>query len=346
MPQVSFAQAESTEPPRTPQVTAYSYYVLAVLVLMNLFNFVDRQIVSVLLQQVKDEFLVSDEWLGLLSGMAFVVVHAVMGIPIARWADRGSRRDVIALGVFVWSALTALSGAARSFGTLVVLRAGVGIGEAAGTPPAHSLISDYFPPERRARALSIFAMGLYAGIMFGYLVAGWVGEHFGWRMTFVVVGLPGIALAALVFFTVREPERQTTVDSHPIGEVARYLFARPAYVCLLVAASVHAAAGYSIAHWGPTFLVRVHDFSYAEVGTALGLLTGLAGAAGALFGGRSRTGSARATGVPTPGWRPRPRSRHSPSVPRSCWRTIPSGHWSLSPRTSSRPACTPGRSTR
>jgi predicted MFS family arabinose efflux permease len=265
--------------------SAYSYYVLAVLVAMNAFNFVDRQIVSVLLQQIKEEFAVSDELLGLLTGAAFVLVHAVVGIPIARWADRGSRRNIIAIGVLVWSALTALSGAARSFGQLLVLRVGVGIGEAAGTPPAHSLISDYFPPERRARALSIFAMGLYAGIMFGYLLAGWVGELFGWRMTFVVVGLPGLLIAALVYFTVREPPRETVAAAQPLREVIAYLISKPAYYFLLAAASLHAAAGYSMAQWAPTFLVRVHDFSYGEVGTALGLLTGIFGAAGALTGG-------------------------------------------------------------
>lgn len=121
----------------------YRYYVLGVLVAVNLFNFVDRQIVSVLLQQIKVDFDVSDEWLGLLTGMAFVVVHSLVGIPIARWADRGSRRNIIALGVAVWSVMTACSGAARSFTQLLILRMGVGIGEAAGTPPSHSMISDY-----------------------------------------------------------------------------------------------------------------------------------------------------------------------------------------------------------
>ena len=274
-----------TAPAGPPRVTAYSYYVLAVLVAMNLFNFVDRNMVAVLLPQIQEEFSVSDELLGVLTGLSFVVVNGIVGIPIARWADRGSRRSIIAVGVFVWSALTALSGAARSFVQLLILRAGVGIGEAAGTPPAHSLISDYFPPERRARALSIYAMGLYAGIMFGYLVAGWVGEYFGWRLTFVVVGIPGLALAVLVRATVKEPPRQTTVESHPIGEVFRYLFSRPAYVFLLIAASFHAGAGYSMAQWAPTFLGRVHGMSLSETGTALGLLTGFAGAAGALTGG-------------------------------------------------------------
>jgi MFS family permease len=166
MPEKSFAQdifegdpmdpaAGSRDAPATAgaaRSARYPAYVLGVLVLVNLLNFVDRQILSVLLQQIKEEFQVSDAWLGLLTGMAFVLVHAIVGIPIARWADRGSRRFIIALGVAVWSSMTALSGLARSFGMLLFLRMGVGIGEAAGTPPAHSLISDYFGPERRARA--------------------------------------------------------------------------------------------------------------------------------------------------------------------------------------------------
>jgi predicted MFS family arabinose efflux permease len=277
--------APGTPGAEAPHSRAYARYVLAVLVLVNMFNFVDRQIVAVLLQQIKQEFAVSDEWLGLLTGMAFVLVHAVVGIPIARWADRGSRRTVIAVGVAVWSAMTALSGAARSFGQLLLLRVGVGIGEAAGAPPSHSLISDYFPLERRARALSVQAMGLYGGIMFGYLVAGWLGQALGWRATMVAVGLPGLLLALLVWLTVAEPRRSAASEARAFREVAGYLLGRPAYVALLAAASFHAAGGYSIAHWAPTFLVRVHGFSYAEVGASLGVITGTAGAAGALFGG-------------------------------------------------------------
>ncbi len=260
-------------------------YVLAVLVLVNMFNFIDRNIVSVLLQQIKEDFQVSDAQMGLLTGMAFVVVHGLFGVPIARWADRGSRRVVISTGVAVWSAMTALSGLAWNFITLLALRMGVGIGEAAGTPPAHSMISDYFPPERRAHALSVYAMGLYLGIMFGYLMAGWMGQFFGWRVTLIAVGLPGLALAALIAATVKEPPRTTTVASHPFFEVIRFLTGRPAWLALLVAGSFHAAVGYSINIWAPTFLYRVHGMSYGELGTWLGLLTGVFGGAGALMGG-------------------------------------------------------------
>jgi predicted MFS family arabinose efflux permease len=137
-------------------------------------------------------------------------------------------------------------------------------------------------------------MGLYFGIMFGYIAAGWIGQYFGWRLAFVLVGAPGLLLALLLYFTVDEPTRATTVDSHPLGEVVRYLFAKPAYVFLLGAASFHAAAAYCMAHWAPTFLIRVHGMSLAEAATWLGLLTGGAGAAGALVGGMLSDRLARA----------------------------------------------------
>ena len=270
-------------PARSPR---YPHYVLAVLVAVNMFNFIDRQIVAILLQQIKQEFSASDAQMGLLTGFAFILVHALIGVPIARYADRGSRQTVIAIGVAVWSAMTAFSGAARSFVQLVLLRVGVGIGEAAGTPPSHSLISDYFPPDRRARALSVQAIGLYGGIMFGYLAAGWLGQYYGWRATMVMVGLPGLALAVLVLTTVREPRRTTSVASYPLREVVRFLFGQRSFVLLLVAASFHAAAGYSVAHWAPTLLVRVHGMSYSEIGSWLGAFAFFAGGSGALVGGR------------------------------------------------------------
>jgi predicted MFS family arabinose efflux permease len=263
----------------------YPYYVLFALGLVNLFNYVDRHIVGVLLVPIQKDFGVSDEWMGLLTGMAFMLAHSLFAIPIARWADRGSRRTVIALGVALWSAMTALSGLARGFWQLLVLRMGVGIGEAAAAPPAHSIISDYFEPARRATALALFSVGLYVGIMFGYIAAGWLGQHFGWRRTFLVVGLPGLALALLVRLTVREPPRATAVESHPFAEVLRYLLGKPAYVALLLAASAHAFASYSAAHWAPAFLQRVHGLSLARTGLWLGLVSGLGGAAGSLLGG-------------------------------------------------------------
>ena len=263
----------------------YPYYVLFALGLVNMFNYVDRHIVSVLLVPIQQDFQVSDEWMGILTGLAFVVAHSLFGLPLARLADRTTRRTVVAAGVAVWSALTALCGLAQSFWQLVVLRMGVGIGEAAGAPPSHSLISDYFGPERRATALAIFSTGVYAGIMFGYFAAGWIGESLGWRLTFVVVGLPGLALAWLVHATVREPPRSPVEASETFVDVVRYLFRRRAYLALLFAASCHAIAAYGAVVWTPTFLSRVHGMTLFEVGTGLGLISGLGGACGALAGG-------------------------------------------------------------
>ena len=260
-------------------------YLLAILVLVNTFNFVDRNIVSVLLNQIKADFSATDEQMGLLTGAVFMVVHSIMGIPFARWADRGTRRTVIAIGLTVWSAMTALSGYARSFTVLVFLRMGVGIGEASGAPASHSMISDAFPPERRAGALAIYGLGIYLGIMFGYLGAGWIGQALGWRLTFVVLGAPGLLLALLVAFTVPEPQRSAGAAAHPFGEVVGFLLRQRAYVWLLFAASFHAASAYSVAIWSPSLLIRVHDFSLPEVGTALGLVTGIVGGTGGVLGG-------------------------------------------------------------
>ncbi len=173
----------------------YRRYALGLLLVVYIFNFVDRQILSILIEPIKRDIQLSDAQLGVLGGIAFAIFYTFAGIPIARWADTGSRRSIIALGLFVWSAMAAATGLARGFLTLVLARIGVGIGEAAGSPPAHSLISDYFPPDRRATALAIYALGIPIGAAIGNLAGGWIGEYFGWRTAFVVVGLPGVVLA-------------------------------------------------------------------------------------------------------------------------------------------------------
>ncbi len=263
----------------------YPYYVLFMLGLVNMMNYVDRNILSVLITPIKQEFGLSDEAIGLLTGLAFMIVHCLFGLPLARLADRTTRKTVIAIGVAVWSAMTAMMGLASTFGQLLVMRMGVGIGEAAGAPPSHSLLSDYFPPEKRATALSLFGMGIYAGTMFGYFAAGWIGEQFGWRLTFVAVGIPGLALAALVGATVREPARAAPAPDESILFVLRYLLSKPAFVFLMIAASFHATAAYAAIIWTPSFYQRVHGLSLSEVGLWLGLVSGVGGAIGALSGG-------------------------------------------------------------
>ena len=180
--------------------SAYSNYVLGILFVVYVFNFVDRQIMSVFIGPIKAEFGVSDTAMGLLVGFAFALLYTVVGIPIARWADSGNRRNIIALGLAVWSAMTVFSGLARSFATLAIARVGVGVGEAAGSPPAHSLIADYFPLNRRATALAVYASGAFVGSGIAYLGGGYLREYFDWRTAFIVVGAPGILLVSLFFF--------------------------------------------------------------------------------------------------------------------------------------------------
>jgi predicted MFS family arabinose efflux permease len=265
--------------------------VLAILVVVYAVNFIDRNILSILLQPIKEELGASDFEMGLLTGFAFAVFYTFAGIPIARLADRGSRRAIMAVGIAFWSLLTALSGAARSFGMLALARIGVGVGEASATPAAHSLISDYFPPERRTRALAIYNVGSSIGILFGLMLGGWLKEALGWRMTFAVVGLPGLLVALLVWLAIPEPRRglsearSDTGEAPGLGETLRFLASQRSYLHVAFAAALYACTGYGLLAWAPTFFVRVHGLGYAEVGWKLGLIIGISSAVGVLVAG-------------------------------------------------------------
>ena len=264
----------------------YARYVLAVLFLVYVFNFIDRQILSILLDPIKEELGASDTQMGFLTGLAFAVFYTGFGIPIARWADRGVRRSIIAMGLTVWSLMTALCGLAQNFLQLAAARVGVGVGEAAGSPPAHSLISDYFPPERRAAALSVYNVGIPVGVMFGYLAGGWLLEFFNWRVAFFVVGIPGVLLALLMRFTVREPVRgmseKAGVDtgSDSLGDVLRFLLSLRSFVLLAVASGIASLSAYGFGAWVPAFMGRVHGMGSGEIGTWIGLESGVGGALG------------------------------------------------------------------
>jgi MFS family permease len=267
-------------------------YALGVLLVVYVFNFIDRQILNILLEDIKTELDLSDTALGFLTGIAFAVFYTFLGIPIARWADRGTRRNIIALGVAIWSAMTALSGAARSFTQLAIARFGVAIGEAGCSPPAHSLISDYFPPERRGRALSIYSLGIPIGSAFGLFFGGWLAEFFGWRMAFLVVGAPGLLLAIVVRWTLREPPRGHSeggvvegAESESVASVLRFMAARRSFGHMAFAAALHAFFGYGAGAFLPVFLIRVHGMGQGEVGTWLAAIGLTAGALGTYLGG-------------------------------------------------------------
>ncbi|MDP6978867.1 MAG: MFS transporter [Myxococcota bacterium] len=271
--------------------TGYTRYALALLVVVYVFNFIDRSILSILLESIKQEFQVSDTWLGFLHGIAFAALYTTVGIPIARWSDRGSRTSIISLAVFVWSGMTAITGFAQSFVHLVLARIGVGIGEAGCSPPAHSLISDYFPPERRATALAIYSMGIPIGSGLGFLLGGWLDEWFDWRTAFIVVGAPGIALALLVKLTLKEPVRgrwdppSVTREQPPAGDVMRFMAGLPSFRHMAVAAALHAFYGYGALAFNAVFFRRSHEMGSGEVGSWLALISFTAGVTGTFLGG-------------------------------------------------------------
>ncbi len=264
---------------------------LGLLVVVYTFNFIDRQILSILIEPIKLELGLNDTQMGLLTGFAFALFYATLGIPIARYADRGNRRNLIALALGVWSFMTAISGLAMNFWHLLIARIGVGVGEAGCSPPAHSMIADYFPAESRATALGIYSLGIPVGIMFGLFAGGWINEFFGWRMAFFVVGIPGIILAVIVRFAIQEPERGmaegrvASAEQPSIGQTLAYLWKKPSFRHLAFAAALTAFVGYGVVTWVPTFLIRSFGLGTGEIGTWFGLILGIPGGLGIALGG-------------------------------------------------------------
>ncbi len=266
-------------------------YVLGILLVVYTFNFIDRQILSILLEPIKKDLMLSDQALGFLAGFAFAAFYATLGIPMALWADRGNRRNLIAVSLALWSAMTAACGLAQNFLHLAIARIGVGIGEAGCSPPSHSIIADYYPPHQRASAIGIYALGIPLGVMFGLFVGGRMNELFGWRIAFFLVGLPGLALALLVRFTVPEPRRGLSDaradrgEQPGIMETVRFLRRRPAFVHLSFGAALACFIGYGFIVWFPSFLIRTHHMKSSDVGLWLGLLIGVVGGLSMYIGG-------------------------------------------------------------
>ena len=280
--------AEAAAPSR-----AYRRWVLGVLTAVYVSNYLDRQILSILLEPIKHAFSLSDTQLGFLSGISFAIFYATLGIPIAFRADRGNRRSIITLATLVFSVMTALCGFAQSFVQLALARIGVGIGEAGSSPPSHSILADLYRPHERATAMAIFALGVNIGILIGFLVGGWMNQLFGWRAAFLVVGVPGVLLALLVRTTVREPPRgqsegrghEARTDAPPLGEVFRLLWQVRSLRHIAAGAALNSFVGYGAVAWLPAFLIRSFHMSTGDVGTALALIIGIVGGAGTFLGG-------------------------------------------------------------
>ncbi|MBK81967.1 MAG: MFS transporter [Gammaproteobacteria bacterium] len=271
----------------------YRTYVLTMLVIVYVFNFLDRQIVTILAEPIKVDLGLSDTQIGLMTGLAFAVFYTVLGIPLARLADRANRVSIISAALVVWSGMTALCGMAQNFGQMLAARIGVGVGEAGCSPPAHSLIADYFPPEKRASALSIYALGIPIGSILGLLAGGWIAEFYGWRMAFYLVGLPGILLAVLVKLTIREPIRGMSdptaasgdYQQPPLGSTIRLLVRNRTMLHLAMGGALTSFVGYGLGQWMPAFFIRTHGLGVAETATYFGLVLGVASAAGTFLGG-------------------------------------------------------------
>lgn len=268
-----------------------AYYALVILTIVYSFNFIDRQLLAILQESIKADLLLSDSQLGLLTGFAFALFYVTAGIPIARWADHSNRRNIVSLALFVWSGMTALSGFVQNYWQLLLARIGVGVGEAGGSPPSHSMISDMFPEHQRASALGFYSTGVSIGILFGFLFGGWLNEFFGWRTAFLVVGLPGVLLALVVRFTLKEPARgqsemrEASEERQSAMDVFRLLASRPSFRHMALGAALNAFAGYATANWTASFMIRSHQMGTGELGTWLSLIIGFGGAIGVLGGG-------------------------------------------------------------
>ncbi|MEL6878647.1 MAG: MFS transporter [Pseudomonadota bacterium] len=268
--------------------------VLWILLIVYIFNFIDRQIVNILAEPIRLELGLSDTQIGLMTGLAFALFYTVLGIPIARYADRPTSRRplIIAVALAIWSGMTAISGMAQNFGQLLLARIGVGVGEAGCTPAAHSLIADMVPKEKRSSALAFYALGIPIGGLLGLVIGGLLADWIGWRLAFVAVGLPGVGLALLVLAVLKEPRRtggllQTDASRKTLGgaETLKAIFGSKALVLLIAGGSFAAFLAYGKVTWTTIFFQRTHGLTPGEVGLWFGLVNGLAGAAGTYLGG-------------------------------------------------------------
>ena len=268
---------------------------LWILLIVYIFNFIDRQIVNILAEPIRLELGLSDTQIGLMTGLAFALFYTILGLPIARFSDRPTthRPKLIAAALATWSAMTALCGMAQNFVQLLLARIGVGIGEAGCTPPAHSLIADMVEPKKRSSALAFYALGIPVGTLLGMMIGGLLADFVGWRRAFFIVGVPGVLLAIVVAWVLKEPRRHLTQaqaasnaqQTMPLGQAVRSVMGSRAFVLLLVAGSAAAFLAYGKTTWTTIFFQRTHGLTPGEVGFWFGVVNGAAGIAGTFLGG-------------------------------------------------------------
>jgi len=288
-----------------PASRRYRFAILAMLLLVYTFNFIDRQILGILAGPIKAELALSDTRLGLLGGLAFAILYSTMAVPLALLADRTSRSWVITGSLAVWSGFTALCGAATGFWSMFLARLGVGVGEAGGVAPSYALIADYFPPGERARALAVYSLGIPLGAALGVLFGAWIAVRVDWRMAFVVVGLAGVVIAPLFRLVVREPARPAVDARVPMAQVFRILAAKRSFWLLALGAASSSMLGYGFAFWFPQLLQRSFGLDLTHTSWFYGGVLLIGGTAGVLGGGLlgDRLGSRdRANFARLPAW--------------------------------------------
>ena len=275
-----------------PAARGYDWYVVVILLVIYALNQLDRSVINILAESIKRELHISDTELGLLTGTSFALFYSLMGLPVARLADRTHRVNLISIALLAWSGLTMACGLAVNYATLFLVRMGVGIGEAGGTPPSQSLIADYFPHERRSTAIALFNSAVALGTFLGFLMGGFVNQWWGWRTAFVVAGAPGLIMAVVLKLTVREPVRgavdgleEAAKASPPLGRTLRRLFARRSYPLIVVAASCSIGVMFMASAWLPPLFIRLHGFKSGQIGGWLALCSGLGGGLGSFLGG-------------------------------------------------------------
>jgi predicted MFS family arabinose efflux permease len=260
--------------------------VLIALMITYAIAFIDRQVLAMLQESIKHELLLSDSQLGLLTGFSFALFYALLGVPVARLADRWNRRNLISVAMIVWSGITASISFAHTFTYLLLARIGVGIGEAGVSPASCSIIADLYAPRHRAGAMCFYTTGAQIGVLFGFLLGGWLDHRFGWRMAFVIVGLPGIVVAAMLRLWVREPARGVTKGVSPsFMDGLRYLASRKTIRWLTPACALSTLVAFAPMSWAASYLIRVHHVPIFEVGVWLALGIGIGGLFGTFSSG-------------------------------------------------------------
>jgi len=273
-------------------VTWRTHYALFVLATIYVFNYIDRQLMTIVIEPVKLEFGISDTGIGLLSGVTFAVFYTVFGFPLGRLSDRIGRKPVIAFSCIAWSIVTMLCGMAGNFLTLMLARIGVAVGEAGGTAPSVAMVSDMYPAHRRSTALAVLMLGSSLGAIVGLGLGGWIAQHYGWRYAFLLIGAPGILLGLLLLFTVRTPKpaaAPTLLEQNALQQgwlqTLIELFRVPSFLWLVLAGGAAAVAGYAIGTWSPSFLIRSHGLNMQEAGFLVGVVGGTGSTIGTLVCG-------------------------------------------------------------